>query len=157
MIMCDRLMEDSCSLHHACKRKTQSIHSVSHAWPHLNTLTSHSTSSIFKIHHTQLHEHLFLKKYHHTYHSCCGSSMTRRILDFLPMGTGVCSTSPAEAAVCFTTLVMELKNPAPEGWAAGWSFLSGFGFWFGETWGSDSDAAPGEEGWGGSGFCRSER
>lgn len=40
--------------------------------------------------------------------------MTRRILNFLtPGGDGGGSTSPADAAVCFTTLVMELKKPAP--------------------------------------------
>lgn len=39
-IMRDGEMEDLCSLHHACERKTQSIHSVSHAWPHFNILTS---------------------------------------------------------------------------------------------------------------------
>ncbi|TNN49825.1 hypothetical protein EYF80_039979 [Liparis tanakae] len=48
-----------------------------------------------------------------SYHSCWGSSMTRRILNFLDVVTWLCSTSPAEAAVCFTTLVMELKKPAP--------------------------------------------
>lgn len=39
--------------------------------------------------------------------------MTRRILNFRDTAAGLCSTSPAEAAVCFTALVMELKNPAP--------------------------------------------
>ena len=39
--------------------------------------------------------------------------MTSSILNFLGAVTVVCSTSPAEAAVCFTTLVMELKNPDP--------------------------------------------
>ena len=40
--------------------------------------------------------------------------------------TWLCSTSPAEAAVCFTTLVMELKKPAPVDWDDG-GFLSGAG------------------------------
>lgn len=52
-------------------------------------------------------------------------------------GTGVCSTSPAEAAVCFTTLVMELKNPVPRGW--GWM---GFPSWPGDT-GAGPEAGPG--------------
>lgn len=39
--------------------------------------------------------------------------MTSKILNFRDTVAGLCSTSPAEAAVCFTTLVMELKNPVP--------------------------------------------
>ena len=48
-----------------------------------------------------------------TYHSCWGSSMTNRILNFLDReGEGAdCSTNPAaDAAVCLTALVMELKE-----------------------------------------------
>lgn len=52
--------------------------------------------------------------------------MTSRILNFFGVVTGFCSTSPAEAAVCFTTLVMELKKPPEVDWA-GWGFLSGAG------------------------------
>lgn len=60
-----------------------------------------------------------------TYHSCWGSSITSRILNFLEReGEGAdCSTNPAaEAAVCLTALVMELKelkkpDEPPEDWA----------------------------------------
>lgn len=52
--------------------------------------------------------------------------MTRSILNFLGVVTWVCSTSPAEAAVCLTTLVMELKKLDPVD-CAGWAFLSGTG------------------------------
>lgn len=60
--------------------------------------------------------------------------MTRRILNFLGVVTADCSTSPAEAAVCLTTLVMELKKPAPLDWD-GWGFLSGAGEGVGEVTG----------------------
>lgn len=39
--------------------------------------------------------------------------MTRRILNLRAAADGLCSTSPADAAVCLTALVMELKNPEP--------------------------------------------
>lgn len=58
--------------------------------------------------------------------------MTRRILNFLGVVTVVCSTSPAEAAVCLTTLVMELKKPVPLDWDS-WGFLSGAGEGVGEV------------------------
>lgn len=44
-------------------------------------------------------------------------------------GTEVCSTSPAEAAVCLTTFVMELKKPVPK---PGWGWM-GFLSWRGDT------------------------
>ena len=52
--------------------------------------------------------------------------MTSRILNFLDAaaGTAVCSTRPAEAAVCFTPLVMELTKPEPADWT-GWCRRSG--------------------------------
>lgn len=120
-----------------------------------------------------------------TYHSCCGSSMTNRILNFLERdGEGAdCSTKPAaDAAVCLTTLVMELKElkkpeePLVEDWACWgcWASWLGRRSWAaGElagTWvgpgalvgdGAGAGAAPcweGEEaggGAGGSGLWRS--
>lgn len=92
-----------------------------------------------------------------TYHSCCGSSMTRRILNFLGVVTWVCSTNPAEAAVCFTTLVMELKNPALLDWDD-WGFLSGAREGAGAAGPVVGDLAgvgAVGEAWAGSGLCRS--
>lgn len=51
-----------------------------------------------------------------TYQSVCGSSMTRSSLNFLPTAAETAadaSTSPAEAAVCFTALESELKKLLP--------------------------------------------
>lgn len=62
--------------------------------------------------------------------------MTSRILRLLAgVDTGVCSTSPAEAAVCFTTLLMELKKPDA---CAGTALLSGPG-----DPGAGAEAGPG--------------
>lgn len=55
MASCVMEMEDLCSQHHACKRKTQSMHSFSHAWPDFNILTSCSISFILNISHTITH------------------------------------------------------------------------------------------------------
>lgn len=103
-------------------------------------------------------QHEWYKSSIFSYHSCCGSSMTRRILNFLGVVTWVCSTSPAEAAVCLTTLVMELKKPAPVDWT-GWGFLSGAGEVAGGVGPDVGDLAgvleAGGGGWAGSGLWRS--
>lgn len=122
-----------------------------------------------------------------THHSCWGSSMTKRILNFLDReGDGAdCSTNAvAEAAVCLTALVMELKelkNPeeppeeeVEEDWAGCWACWLGrrswaagelagalVGDWAGAApcWGGEAAAAAavavGGTGAGGSGLWRS--
>lgn len=92
--------------------------------------------------------------------------MTRRILNFRDTAAGLCSTSPAEAAVCFTTLVKELKNPEPADWA-GCGCRSGAGEAVGDLAAGGADgagvdpagalvAAVGGGGGGGSGLWRSD-
>lgn len=99
-----------------------------------------------------------------THHSCWGSSMTSRILNFRDTAVGLCSTSPAEAAVCFTTLVKELKKPVD--WA-GCGRRSGAGEVVGDLSAGGADgagvapagalvAAVGGGGGGGSGLWRSD-
>ncbi len=101
-----------------------------------------------------------------THHSFWGSSITSRILNFRDTAAGLCSTSPAEAAVCFTTLVKELKNPEPVDWES-CGRRSGAGDVVGDLSAGGADgvgvspagalvAAVGGGGGGGSGLWRSD-
>lgn len=91
-----------------CKgsQKTKTSQSVCQLTQPPPPKTSHQSTG----HKSTNHEsHLDLN----THHSCWGSSMTRRILNFLDReGDGAdCSTNAvADAAVCLTALVMELKE-----------------------------------------------